>query len=44
MIESIKKLNINLKYSYLFIAKKNVFEDDYNKIKKYIFEDLKKIK
>ena len=44
MNDAAKKLNLNLNYSYLFIAKKNVFEDDYNKIKKYIFEDLKKIK
>ena len=39
-----KNININLKYSYLFIAKKNVFDDDYNIIKEYIFNDLKKIK
>ena len=42
--DSLKNLNYNLEYSYLFIAKKNVFDDDYELIKKNIFRDLKKIK
>ena len=41
---SLKEVSINLKYSYLFIAKKNVFDDDFNIIKEYIFDSLKKIK
>ena len=44
LIDALKKININLNYSYLFIAKKNVFDDDFNLIKEYIFRDLKKIK
>ena len=44
LTDALKKININLNYSYLFIAKKNVFDDDFNVIKEYIFSDLKKIK
>ena len=44
MNEAIKKLDINLSYSYLFIAKKNIVEDQYELIKQNLFEDLKKIK
>ena len=44
MKESIKEINYNLEYSYLFIAKKNVSDDKYKLIKKIIFNDLKKIK
>ena len=44
LTDALKKININLNYSYLFIAKKNVFDDDFNLIKEYIFRDLKKIK
>ena len=44
LTDALKKININLNYSYLFIAKKNVFYDDFNLIKEYIFRDLKKIK
>lgn len=44
MNEAVKKLNLNLNYSYLFIAKKNIVEDQYDLIKQNLFEDLKKIK
>ena len=44
MNEAIKKLDINLNYSYLFIAKKNIIEDQYGLIKQNLFKDLKKIK
>ena len=44
MNEAIKKLDINLNYSYLFIAKKNIVEDQYELIKQNLFKDLKKIK
>ena len=44
MNEAIKKININLNYSYLIIAKKMIFEDKYEKIKKIFFIDFKKIK
>ena len=44
ILEVVKTSNINYKYSYLFIAKKNVFEDDYEVIKEQIIHDIKKIK
>ena len=44
MNEAVKKLDINLNYSYLFIAKKNIIEDQYELIKQHLFKDLKKIK
>ncbi|MBC8302613.1 MAG: ribonuclease P protein component [Pelagibacterales bacterium] len=44
MNEAIKKININLNYSYLIIAKKMIFEDKYENIKKIFFIDFKKIK
>ena len=36
--------NLNLKYSYLFMAKKNVFDDNYKLIKENIFRELKRIR
>ena len=44
MHDALKKRDIKLKYSYLFMAKKNVFDDEYILIKESIFKDLKKIK
>ena len=44
MNEAVKKLDINLNYSYLFIAKKNIIEDQYELIKQNLFKDLRKIK
>ncbi len=44
MSEAIKKINLNLDYSYLLIAKYSVLENQYENIKKTIFIDLKKIK
>ena len=44
MIEALKKTLINLKYSYLFIAKRNVSDVDYVKIKNSLLNDFKKIK
>ncbi len=43
MNDALKKININNKYSYLFMAKKNVFDDEYILIKKNIFETLEKV-
>ena len=43
MYDALKKCDINLKYSYLFIAKKNVFDDEYKLIKNNIFRDNEKI-
>ncbi len=44
MNDSVKKIKIDLNYSYLFIAKKNIFDDPYEKIKELLFVDLKKIR
>ena len=39
----LKSVKINLKYSYLIIAKKNVLDSKYNDIKETILKDFKKI-
>ena len=44
MNEATKKIFLNLNYSYLLIAKKNVLDDKFIKIKKTLFSDLEKIK
>ena len=44
MNDANKKIKLNLKYSYLLIAKKTVFEDSYEKIKQTLFIDFEKIK
>ena len=44
MNDALKNLYINFEYSYLFMAKKNVFDEEYKLIKEQIFIDLKKIK
>ena len=44
MNNAIKKINLNLNYSYLLIAKKTVLEDQYENIKKILFKDFKGIK
>ena len=44
MNEAVKKLDINLNYSYLFIAKKSLLEEKYEKIKETLFIELNKIK
>tara|TARA_B100001996_G_C18345641_1_gene471926 strand:+ start:193 stop:534 length:342 start_codon:yes stop_codon:yes gene_type:complete len=44
MIESTKKLNLNLSYCYLMIARKSVLTDPYENIKKTLFTDIEKIK
>ena len=40
----IKEKQISFDYCYLFLAKKNVFDDDFKKIKGILAADLKKIK
>ena len=42
--DAIKTVNMNLDYSYLFIAKKNVYDANYKMIKHSIFKDLTKVK
>ena len=39
----LKSTKVNLKYSYLIIAKKNVLDSKYNDIKETILRDFKKI-
>ena len=44
MNEALKKIKINLNYSYLLIARKSVLEDEYNFIKIKLYSELKKIR
>tara|TARA_B100000401_G_scaffold37886_1_gene22371 strand:+ start:123 stop:464 length:342 start_codon:yes stop_codon:yes gene_type:complete len=44
MNDASKKININLKYCYLLIAKTSVLNDPYENIKQTLFSDFKKIK
>ena len=44
MIEALKKMDLNLSYSYLLISKKNIFDDEFQSIKKTIINDFGKIK
>ena len=40
MNDAVKTINMNLNYSYLFIAKKNMYDANYKMIKDTIFRDL----
>ena len=42
--DATKKINVNLNYSYLFIAKKNIYNAEYEMIKSSIFKDLVKVR
>lgn len=44
MIEALKKMELNLSYSYLLISKKNIFDDEFQSVKKTIINDFGKIK
>ena len=44
MNEATKKININLNYCYLLIAKSSILADSYEKIKETLFIEFKKIK
>ena len=44
MNDATKKINLNLKYCYLLIAKISVLSDPYEKIKQTLFSDFEKIK
>ena len=44
MNDAIKNTNMNLNYSYLFIAKKNLYNANYKMIKNSIFKDLTKVR
>ena len=44
MNEAYKKIDINLNYSYLLVAKKMIFDDKYENVKKTLLTDFCKIK
>tara|TARA_Y100000816_G_scaffold259421_1_gene214995 strand:+ start:239 stop:580 length:342 start_codon:yes stop_codon:yes gene_type:complete len=44
MNDACKEMLINLKYSYLVIAKSTMLNNEFKKIKETLFQDLKKIK
>jgi len=44
MNDAVKKININLKYCYLLIAKVSVVNDPYENIKQTLHADFEKIK
>ena len=44
MNDATKKININLKYCYLLIAKISVLDETYENIKQTLFNDFEKIK
>ena len=44
MNDATKKININLKYCYLLIAKISVLDETYENIKQTLFSDFEKIK
>ena len=44
MDEAMKTINMDLNYSYLFIAKKNIYDANYKIIKETILKDLTKVR
>ena len=44
MNDAIKTINLNLNYSYLFIAKKNIYDAEYKMVKNSIFKDLTNVR
>ena len=44
MLDALKKVDLDLNYSYLLIARKNFFDNEYKNIKESIFKDLSKIR
>ena len=44
MNDACKEISINLKYSYLVIAKPTMLNNEFNNIKKILFQEFKKIK
>jgi len=44
MNDATKSLSMDLNYSYLFIAKKNVYDANYKMLKDSIFKDLIKVR
>ena len=44
MNEALKKVSINLKYSYLVIAKPTMLNNEFNNIKETLFQEFERIK
>ena len=44
MNDAVKKIKIDLKYSYLVIAKPTMLDNDYENIKETLFQSFKKIR
>ena len=44
MNDAVENTKMNLNYSYLFIAKKNIYDANYKMIKDSIFKDLNKVR
>ena len=44
MNDAVKKIKIELKYSYLVIAKPSMLDNDYENIKETLFQSFKKIR
>ena len=44
MNDALKKISINLNYSFLVIAKSSMLNNEYKNIKETLFQDLEKIK
>ena len=44
MNDAVKTINMDLNYSYLFIAKKNLYNANYKMIKETILKDLTKVR
>ena len=44
MYEALKKISINLNYSYLVIAKPTMLNNEFKIIKETLFQDFEKIK
>ena len=44
MNDAVKKISINLNYSFLVIAKSSMLNNEYKNIKETLFQDLEKIK
>ena len=44
MNDAVKKISINLNYSFLVVAKSSMLNNEYKNIKETLFQDLEKIK
>ena len=44
MNDAIKKISINLEYSYLVISKPSMLNNDFKNIKETLFQEFEKIK